>query len=261
MFKVSKSTVSEFLLNGYVLQDSPLKRSEIQEIQEYYPTADEKYRQGKWPKDAHPLAMRFALMGERTFVLAERAEFVNAAKLLLDAESVHVGCCGVGNAIEMVCGDGRPRKEIHWHSTPGSDLISENGVRQVAFRFAIDVHDGTSGRLKILPGTHRRSKSEIQIKIERELTDDKQRLVWNSQYFGNHREQVELSLDDTKMLMWTPDVWHATGEMKTRKHRRALSWIYFPRGGRFRDRNSILDAFPEVVASWTPQRKALWGME
>ena len=74
------------------------------------------------------------------------------------------------------------------------------------------------------------------------------------------RHEVEIKLEPRWTLVWTPSCWHATGVKSAPGPRRAISWNYFPAGGRKRDVEALKHIFADEWESWTLERKDLWGL-
>ena len=90
------------------------------------------------------------MIGEPLLQMVEHPELVEAAQRILDAEEVHVGACGIGDASKIVSADGRPQRQVHWHVDGGPE------VKQVSFRTALDRHDASNAPLRVLPGSQHR---------------------------------------------------------------------------------------------------------
>jgi len=67
-------------------------------------------------------------------------------------------------------------------------------------------------------------------------------------------------LDPRWTLVWTPSCWHATGVKTTADSRRAMSWNYYPAGGRTRDLEALKHIFAHTWEAWPDSRKQLWGL-
>ena len=253
--------VNRVVEDGFVVTDTPLDAELLRSIECRNNEIIGLWSDRAWPVGAHPLAMQFGMMGEIVHALAERPEFLSLARAILKTEEVFVGCCGIGNTIDMIADIDRPRRAVYWHSTPGLDPSPHGPLRQVALRFPIDEHDLDVGMLHILPGTHRQPKEDVVKMFKEVLPKSPDFLEWRGELYGSHPAEVRLPLKTDEMLVWTPDVWHCTGETRVARKRRALTWIYFPRGGRFRDRSYLLSEFPEVIAMWSNARRSLWGLE
>ena len=90
------------------------------------------------------------MIGEPLLQMVEHPELVEAARRILDAEEVHVGACGIGDASKIVSADGRLQRQVHWHVDGGPE------VKQVSFRTALDRHDASNAPLRVLPGSQHR---------------------------------------------------------------------------------------------------------
>lgn len=260
-WSLTKSEESQWHETGFVLVPNPVDPVIIAELQTAIADVEVEWRSRVWEPGSHPLAMQFAMLGNTAFILPEHPEFVRTASALLNVEQVFVGCCSVGNTIEVEASDGRKRQQLQWHSTPGWEGEFGTPFEQVAFRIALDEHDSETGGLRLLPGTHRVPKSIAHERVLAGLRRMPDYYEFNGMHFGSHPDQVELFLKPSQLLIWTPNVWHATGEMLSTKPRRAITWLYFPPGGRFRDRAALQRHFPTMIQDWPAARKELWGIQ
>ncbi|MBB14099.1 hypothetical protein CMK22_02450 [Candidatus Poribacteria bacterium] len=87
--------------------------------------------------------------------MAVKPELIGIAKQLLDCKEVHIGACSFGDALKIISQNGRFVQQVDWHSDGGPE------VKQVAFRTAPDLHHSGNAPLRVLPGNHIRSKTEI----------------------------------------------------------------------------------------------------
>ena len=78
--------------------------------------------------------------------------------------------------------------------------------------------------------------------------------------FARHPHEVEVRLDPRWMLVWNPSTWHATGVKTAEGRRRAMSWNYFPVGGRKRDSEALKYFYAREWAQWSSARQRLWGL-
>ena len=71
--------------------------------------------------------------------------------------------------------------------------------------------------------------------------------------------EVEVVLDPRWNLVWTPSCWHATGVKTAPGPRRAISFNYFPAGGRKRDLEAV-KLLGAAWEEWPEARRRLWGL-
>jgi hypothetical protein len=260
-YRLSDAEVRRFREDGFVLVDSPLDPEYFSQVCTRHAEAEQYWKSRTWPSGLHPLATQFACMGEVAFRLPEQQEFVAIAKAALDGPAALVGCCGAGNTVEVEAKDSRPRQQLQWHSTPGRNGELGDAYEQVALRFAMDEHNEMNGGLRLVPGTHRAPKPQMWEQLKSEIKQSADFEEWNGLVFGSHPRQVEIFLKPGQMLVWTPNVWHSTGTNRSGTKRRAITWIYFPPGGRFRDHNTLTAVLGQELEQWPDARRRLWGFD
>lgn len=242
-----------FHRNGFFFVPNPLDDDAMFEIDQRQRAVEQEWLKAEWAAGFNRGACQFFMVGEPLLQAVERPEFVGMARRILGCEDVHVGACGLGDASKVVSADGRLLQQVHWHADGGPD------VRQVSMRTALDRHDPSNAPLRVLPGTHVRSREEVeeelrQIEIATGQHDEMPELL-----FASHPREVEVILDPRWTLVWTPSCWHATGVKTAAGPRRAMAWNYFPSGGRKRD----VEALKYVIegwGDWSDERKRLWGL-
>jgi hypothetical protein len=254
---ISTTTIERYTRDGFAFVESPLTDEFIDELRIHHDRVMETWAETSIPDGVHKLALQFAALGECVFALPERDDFIAAAKTLLGKDEVFVGCVGAGDWIKTEAADGRPSAQLQWHCAPGRDGALGSRYDQVAFRFPLDCHDEGNGALRLLPGTHLKSKGEIAQRMKDVFGGSESE--WHGMLFGSHPDQVELFPKPGQMLIWDPNIWHSTGPNRTGNRRRSLTWIYFPRNGRFRDHNTLNYVASEQIKNWPSERKRLWG--
>ena len=95
------------------------------------------------------------MVGEPILQIVEQPQLVETAKRLLECDQVHVGACGLGDALKVISESQGTLPQVHWHADGGPD------VKQVSFRTGLDRHDPTNAPLRVLPGSHLRAKEEV----------------------------------------------------------------------------------------------------
>ncbi len=198
-------------------------------------------------------ACQFFMVGEPLLQAVEHPHIVDMARRILGCEDVHVGACGLGDASKIVSADGRVHQQVHWHADGGPD------VEQVSLRTALDRHDPSNAPLRVLPGTHVRSREDVEEELRQIEIATGQHDEMPELFFAKHPLEVEVILDPRWSLVWTPSCWHATGVKTAAGPRRAMAWNYFPPSGRKRD----VDALKHVIENWeewSDARKRLWGL-
>jgi Phytanoyl-CoA dioxygenase (PhyH) len=258
-YRLSDEDVRRFQEDGFVLTDSPIDPSYFSLICSRHAEIEPYWQSRTWPKELHALATQFACMGEIAFRLPEQEQFLAVAQTALNSGPVFVGCCGAGNTVEVEAKDSRPRQQLQWHSTPGRNGELGDGYTQVALRFAMDEHNELNGGLRIVPGSHRVPKTQMWEQLKSDLRQSPDFEEWNGLLFGSHPKQVEIFLKPGQMLIWTPNVWHSTGVNRSGSKRRAITWIYFPPGGRFRDHKTLTAILGSELTNWPETRRRLWG--
>ena len=252
--EIADVRIEYFHRNGFFLIPNPLGVENMRQVEKRQRQVEPEWEKRAWPQGFNKMACQFFLLGEVMLQLVEQPALVDLARRLLDCREVHVGACGVGDASGILAEDGRPQRQVHWHAD-GSPA-----VKQVSLRTALDRHDPGNAPLRVLPGTHLRPKDEVAEELmELELAsgqhDEAPRLC-----FARHPSEVEVVLDPRWTLVWTPSCWHATGVKTTAGARRAMSWNYYPVGGRRRDLEAVKHIFADSWEGWTESRRQLWGM-
>jgi ectoine hydroxylase-related dioxygenase (phytanoyl-CoA dioxygenase family) len=251
---LSNSQIDHFHHNGFFLIPNPFGQETMLEVERLQRKNQPVWESTEWP-DGHNIgACQFLMMKEQALELVERPETLAIARELLGTEDIHVGACGMGDSSKTVSRDGRAKIQVQWHADGGP------AVKQVSFRTALDRHDTSNGPLRVLPGTHLRSREEVseelkQIEIATGTHDEDPEMC-----FAAHPAEVEVMLDPRWTLVWTPSCWHATGEKTAAGPRRAMAWNYYPAGGRTRDLESLKQIFNREWEEWSDDRKRLWGL-
>jgi len=251
---ISDAQVAHFRRCGFFLLPNPHGQQAMREVDRRQRDRATQWQQTQWPEGFNRLACQFLMLGETALQLVEKPELVEAACHLLECDRVHVGACGLGDASSAISEDGRPWRQVHWHADGGPE------VRQVSLRTALDRHDAGNAPLRVLPGTHLRPKAEVaQELMEIELASGQHQDI-PGLCFARHPSEVEVVLDPRWTLVWTPSCWHATGVKTTADSRRAMSWNYYPAGGRTRDLEALKHIFAHTWEAWPDSRKQLWGL-
>jgi hypothetical protein len=260
-FHVQPATVDQFRHDGYAVIQSPLSDETLQGLRQRHDEIADTWASTDWPDEVHKLASQFCLMDEPAFELAERPMFLDAAREILGVDEVFIGACAAGDTVTAESIDGRPVTSLQWHSAPGRGGQYGERWDQVAFRFPMDVHDESNGGLHLIPGTQDLPKAEAEKEIREEVANSHDFLEWQGLFFGTHPKQVILYPKPGEMIIWTPNIWHCTGANPEHKRRRSITWPYVPPGGRFRDHVTLRHVLGEErLASWTPERRRLWGL-
>ena len=252
---LSDTQIRHFHTNGFCLIPNPFGQETMLEVDRLQRTNHPTWDETDWPEGHNIGACQFLMMKEQALELVERPETLAIAKSLLGTDYVHIGACGMGDSSAVVSRDGRAKIQVQWHADGGPD------VKQVSFRTALDRHDPSNGPLRVLPGTHVRSRDEMteeirQIEIATGTHDE-----MPDKCFAKHPAEVEVRLDPRWTLVWTPSCWHATGEKTAAGPRRAMAWNYYPAGGRTRDLEALKRIFDGEWEGWSVERKRLWGIK
>ena len=252
--EISDVRIEHFHRNGFFFIPNPLGVENMCQLEKRQRQVEPEWEKSVWPRGFNKMACQFFLLGEVVLQLVEQPTLVDLARRLLDCREVHVGACGVGDASRILAEDGRPQRQVHWH-TDGAPA-----VKQVSLRTALDRHDAENGPLRVLPGSHLRPNEEVeeellQVELATGQHDEHPKL-----FFASHPHEVEIKLDPRWTLVWTPSCWHATGVKTAPGPRRAIGWNYFPAGGRKRDVEALKHIFADEWESWTLERKDLWGL-
>ncbi|MCZ6676836.1 MAG: phytanoyl-CoA dioxygenase family protein [Candidatus Poribacteria bacterium] len=251
--EITATQVNHFRTHGFFFIPNPFGEARMREMERLAAENEEQWATTDWPNGFNRLACQFFMIGEPILRMVEQPQLIEAAKRLLECDRVHVGACGLGDASKIICPDSRQR-QVHWHADGGPE------VQQVSFRTALDRHDPTNAPLRILPGSHRRSREEVWEELIQLEIATGQHDVLPEKAYVKHPAEVEVVLDPRWMLVWTPSCWHATGVKTAAGPRRAMGWNYFPAGGRKRDLRAMRYIFAEEWESWGAERKRLWGL-
>lgn len=258
---VNEATIARFYQDGFDVVPSPLSDSSLEELRVRHDEIAPQWAATDWPDHVHKLASQFALMGECAFALAERPDLLATARTILRTDEVFVGACAAGDTVTAESIDGRPVTSLQWHSAPGRGGQYGEKWDQVALRFPMDVHDPSNGGLHLLPGSQDLPKKRTEDEIRATVLRSDDGFEWNNLVFGTHPDQVVLYPKPGEMIVWTPNIWHCTGANPDHIRRRSIMMTYFPAGGRFRDPETLRTVLGEdVIASWTPARRRLWGV-
>lgn len=252
-FEITNEQLAHFERNGFFLIPNPLGAEGLRQIDFRQQEIEPEWERTEFPGGCNRLACQFLMIGEPLLQMVEHPELVEAARRILDAEEVHVGACGIGDAAKIVSADGRPQRRVHWHVDGGPE------VKQVSFRTALDRHDTSNAPLRVLPGSQHRSREEVEAELlQLELATGTHDEV-PTHCFARHPSEVEVVLDPRWTLVWTPSCWHATGVKTAAGPRRAMGWNYFPPGGRKRDLAALKHLHPDWP-DWPEARQRLWGL-
>ncbi len=254
MEEISDIQVAHFRGHGFFLIANPLGGENMRQVERVQQDVAGEWEETEWPAGFNRMACQFFMVGEVLLQLVEKPQLLDMARRILDCDQVQIGACGIGDASKVVSEDGRPQRQVHWHADGGP------GDRQVSLRTALDRHDPTNAPLRVLPGSQRREREEVEQELlQLELATGRHDEL-PSQYFARHPHEVEVQLDPRWSLVWTPSCWHATGVKTAAGPRRAMSWNYYPPGGRTRDVEALKYVFEGVWQDWTDERKTLWGL-
>ena len=251
--EISQDQVDHFHRNGFFFVPNPLSPAELSEIETRQREVEPEWEAREFPDAFNRSACQFLMVGEPLLRMVERPEFVGAARVLLGVEEIHVGAIGLGDASRVVSVEGRPQQQVQWHCDGGPD------VRQVSIRTALDRHGPGNAPLRILPGSQHRTREEVgtelmQIELAGGRHDEPPQ-----QCYSRHPHEVEVVLDPRWNLVWTPSCWHATGVKTAPGPRRAISFYYFPAGGRKRDLEAV-KLLGAAWEEWPEARRRLWGL-
>ena len=254
MEPVSRVQIEHFQRQGFFLIPNPLGAENMRAVDRVQQDIAGEWECREWPAGFNRLACQFFMVGEQLLQLVENPHLLDMARRILDCGQVHIGACGIGDASKVVAEDGRAQRQVHWHADGGPE------VHQVSLRTALDRHDPTNAPLRVLPGSHRRPRQEIEEELLQLELASGQHDELPDLCFARHAHEVEVQLDPRWSLVWTPSCWHATGVKTAAGPRRAMSWNYFPPGGRKRDAEALKYVFADVWQGWSDARKALWGL-
>ena len=254
MDPLTDSQIGHFQRHGFFLMPCPFSGA-LAEIDRLQQEIEPVWKKTEWPKGFNRLACQFLMIGEPLLKLVDSPELVEMARVLLDCEQIHIEACGLGDAsLADTNASKRPRPQVQWHADgrPGDKLVS--------VRTALDRHDLPNAPLRVLPGSHLRPRDEVLEEFMQLELATGEHSEMPELCYGRHPHEVEVQLDPRWSLVWTPTLWHATGEKKTNGLRRAMGWNYGPPGGRIRDVEAVKHIFHGQWESWTDERKRLWAL-
>lgn len=261
-FEINDEVVNRFETDGYVVVDSPLTPSVLENLRVRHEEIAPGWRDAAWPEEVHKMASQFAMMGEPAFALCEEPAFLQAARQILGVDEVFVGACAAGDTVTAESVDGRPVTSLQWHSAPGQGGTYGPHWEQVAFRVPMDEHIPANGGLHLVPGTQTLPKEQTEATLRAAVAASPDFLEWNDLFFGTHPDQVVLYPKPGQIIIWTPDVWHCTGANPEHLRRRSITWTYFTANARFRDHGTLRHVLgDETLAAWSPERRRLWGIK
>ena len=249
VMKTTKQHLRQFEEEGFFFIEFPFSQDQFRQIEVLQRQNYDRWAQTKWPDGMNRLACQFLMLGEPILKMVEQSDLLQMARSLLNCDQIHVGACGIGNAIE-----GYVQPQTPWHAD------GEPNSKQVSFRTALDRHDTNLGPLRILPGSHNRSRDEVKFELlQYELATGSHDQA-PAKMFAKHPQELEVILDPRWTMVWSPSCWHASGVKLDAGLRRAMGWNYFPKGGRHRDFKAIKYIFADQWPQWSPERKQLWGL-
>jgi hypothetical protein len=250
---ISEEQISHFHRQGFFLIPNPLGAAGIRIVDRAQVDIEPVWAQREFPDGMNRLACQWLMVGESLLEMVERPELTEAARKILNTDTVHIGAVGLGDASKVISADGRAQRQVQWHvdGTPEA--------QQVSFRTALDRHDTSNAPLRVLPGSQHRPGDEVaaellQLELATGTHDEAPDLC-----FARHPHEVEVVLDPRWTLVWTPSTWHATGVKTAAGPRRAMSWNYYPAGGRTRDLEALKYLHPGWP-DWSEDRRRLWGL-
>lgn len=252
--EITTAQVNHFQAHGFFFIPNPFGEERMRQIERIAAENVEKWTSTDWPDGLNKLACQFLMVGEPILQIVEQPQLVETAKRLLECDQVHVGACGLGDALKVISESQGTPAQVHWHVDGGPD------VKQVSFRTGLDRHDPTNAPLRVLPGSHLRTEEEVwEELLQLEIATGQHDLL-PKELYARHPSEVEVLLDPRWTLVWTPSCWHATGIKTAAGPRRAMGWNYFPAGGRKRDSEALKYIFADELDGWSDERKQLWGL-
>lgn len=252
--EITTTQVKHFQAHGFFFIPNPFGEKRMRQIERIAAGNVEKWTNTDWPNELNKLACQFLMVGEPILQIVEQPQLVETAKRLLECDRVHVGACGLGDALKVISESQGTPPQVHWHADGGPD------VKQVSFRTGLDRHDPTNAPLRVLPGSHLRAKEEVWEELLQLEIATGQHDLPPKELYAKHPAEVEAILDPRWTLVWTPSCWHATGVKTAAGPRRAMGWNYFPAGGRKRDSEALKYIFADELDNWSDGRKQLWGL-
>ena len=213
---ITDEQLAHFERNGFFLIPNPLGAEGMRQIDFRQQEVEPEWERTEFPEGCNRLACQFLMIGEPLLQMVEHPELVKAARRILDAEEVHVGACGIGDASRIVSADGRLQRQVHWHVDGGPE------VKQVSFRTALDRHDASNAPLRVLPGSQHRSREEVEAELMQfELATGTHDEV-PTHCFARHPSEVEVVLDPRWTLVWDAFVlarhWGEDGRRTATRH-------------------------------------------
>lgn len=244
---ITDQQIEQFREQGYFLIPNPLSPRRMDEISRLERAQHDAWQARNWTDGVNILACKLLMLGEPVLSIIERTDLLDSARRLLGCDDVRVIACGAGDTHEVspkLHGVG----QIPWHSD------GEPSCHMVSFRVALDVHDQQRGPLRVLPGSHRRPRAQIEALLPARDNDHGA--------YGRIEGEVEVELSPGDMLMWTPVCWHATGPNHARAVRRAMGWNYAPADADApcRDVKAVKQVYEGQWESWPATRRRLWGL-
>ena len=226
---LTATRANHFHTHGFFFIPNPFGEMRMREIERIGKANESTWESTDWPDGFNKLACQFLMLGTSILEMVEQPELVALAKCVLECDRVHVGACGIGDASKIIAEDGR-------------------------------LHDPTNAPLRILPGSHKRSRNQVWEELLQLELATGQHDAPPEMAFARHPAEVEVILDPRWTLVWTPSCWHATGVKTAAGPRRAMGWNYFPPGGRKRDVKALQYIFADEWEGWSQERKQLWGL-
>jgi hypothetical protein len=251
---VNQRQVDHFERQGFILIPNPFAAEKISWLDRRQRGIEPEWEKRDWPDGFNKGACQFLMMGEPLLAITEEPALLDMARRLLYCDEIHIGACGMGDASKTVSADGRPQQQVQWHADGGPE------VKQVSLRTALDRHTTENAPLRVLPGSHKRPRDEVEEELCQLELAGGEHSEPPAHCFARHPHEVEVKLDPRWTLVWTPSCWHATGIKTAPGRRRAMAWNYFPKGGRHRDGEAVKYLYADTWRDWSEDRKRLWGL-
>ena len=97
---ITDEQLAHFERTGFFLIPNPVGAEGMRQVDFRQQEVEPEWERTEFPEGCNRLACQFLMIGESLLQMVERPELVAAARRILDAEEVHVGACGIGDAFE-----------------------------------------------------------------------------------------------------------------------------------------------------------------
>jgi Phytanoyl-CoA dioxygenase (PhyH) len=147
--------------------------------------------------------------------LPEHPDVLEVVQELLETNDFRIYHVGFNNRTPGVS------ELVNWHTDfPEED---RDRARRIEVGWYLTETCPSNGALRVLPGSHRRSRKVVEVEFRRIAAKDK--LLWRSQDV-HHPDELALELGPGSLLLRHPFLWHCTFQNCSGSTRYLYTWSY-----------------------------------